>query len=426
MSLFAMTPAELASRLFLQLACILLACRAVGWFTSRVRQPYVIAEMVAGFLLGPSFFGWLAPGVNAWLFPEESMPALYVMSQLGLMLYMFCVGLEFRIDQLSRFGRAAMSITVAGITAPFLLGGGLALALLAYGGLFPETVTPLQAALFMAAAMSITAFPVLARIISERGIGGTSIGSLALAAGALNDAAAWMILSVVLSLFTGNSMLAAAALGGAVIYAAAMVAIRPLLKRLATRVAADGTVPPTVLIAMLALLATGAWFTESAGLHAVFGSFLLGVAVPRGPMADGVRGLIEPVATAAFVPLFFVYSGLNTQLGLLDSAAMWGIAAIILITACAGKGIACWGAARLAGWPSREAMAVATLMNTRGMVELILLNIGLQRGIITPTLFTMMVMMAIATTVMTGPLFSLLWERGAAEAPDSSKKAYVQ
>ena len=421
-----MTPAELASRLFLQLACILLACRAIGWFTSRARQPYVIAEMVAGFMLGPSFFGWLTPDISAWLFPQESMATLYVVSQLGLVLYMFCVGLEFRIDQLSRFGRAAMSITIAGMTAPFLLGGALAVALLAYGGLFPETVTLAQAALFMASAMSITAFPVLARIISERGIGGTAIGSLALAAGAMNDAAAWILLSVVLSLFTGNGLLAAAALGGAVIYAAAMVAIRPLLGRLAATVAADRSIPPMVLVALLALLAIGAWFTESAGVHAVFGAFLLGVAVPRGPMADGVRASIEPVATAAFVPLFFVYSGLNTRLGLLDSAAMWGIAAIILVTACVGKGVACWGAARLAGWPSREAMAVATLMNTRGMVELILLNIGLQRGIITPTLFTMMVMMAIATTVMTGPLFSLLWERGAEEAPDPAKKAYVQ
>jgi Kef-type K+ transport system membrane component KefB len=204
-----------------------------------------------------------------------------------------------------------------------------------------------------------------------------------------------------------------------------MVAIRPLLARVARNIEGRGALPSTVLIGMLALLATGAWFTEAAGVHAVFGAFLLGVATPRGAMADRLRGAIEPIATAAFVPLFFVYSGLNTQLGLVDSLPLWGIAALILFTACAGKGIACWGAARLAGWPSREAMAVATLMNTRGMVELILLNIGLQRGIITPTLFTMMVMMAIATTVMTGPLFSLLWERGADEAPDS-KRAYVQ
>jgi Kef-type K+ transport system membrane component KefB len=242
----------------------------------------------------------------------------------------------------------------------------------------------------------------------------------------MNDAAAWILLAFVLSMFTGNSLLAVATLAGVAIYIAALFAVRPLLQRMADRTAADGSVSATTLTTSLMMLASGAWFTETAGVHAVFGAFLLGVTVPRGRLADSLRELIEPVAKAVLVPLFFVYSGLNTQLGLLTSLFLWGIAGLILVTACVGKGVACWGAARLAGWPSREAMAVATLMNTRGMVELILLNIGLQRGIITPTLFTMMVMMAIATTVMTGPLFSLLWERGAHEAPDSSKKAYVQ
>jgi Kef-type K+ transport system membrane component KefB len=421
-----MTPAELASRLFLQLACILLACRAVGWFTSRVRQPFVIAEMIAGFLLGPSLLGWVAPDVSAWLFPPDAKPALYVVSQLGLVLYMFCVGLEFRADLLSRFGRAAASISAAGIVVPALLGGALAAGLMSQSGLFAPGVTTVQAALFMAAAMSITAFPVLARIISERGIGGTAIGSLALAAGAIDDAAAWILLAFVLSMFTGNSLLAIATLAGVALYIGAMFVVRPLLQRVADRTAAEGSLSPTTLTLLLTMLAFGAWFTEAAGVHAVFGAFLLGVTVPRGRLADGLRELIEPVTKAVLVPLFFVYSGLNTQLGLLSSLFLWAIAALIFLTACVGKGVACWGAARLAGWPSREAMAVATLMNTRGMVELILLNIGLQRGIITPTLFTMMVMMAIATTVMTGPLFSLLWERGAEAAPDSAKKAYVQ
>jgi Kef-type K+ transport system membrane component KefB len=421
-----MTNAELASRLFLQLACILLACGAVGWFTTRVRQPFVIAEMIAGFLLGPSLLGWLAPDVSAWLFPADAKPALYVISQLGLVLYMFCVGLEFRTDLLSRFGRAAASISAAGIVVPALLGGGLAIALLPRGDLFAAGVTPLPAALFMASALSITAFPVLARIISERGIGGTAIGSLALAAGAIDDAAAWILLAFVLSLFAGNALLAIASLTGVALYVGAMFAVRPVLQRMADRTAVEGALSAAVLTTLLMMLAFGAWFTEAAGVHAVFGAFLLGVAVPRGLLADRLRELIEPVTKAALVPPFFVYSGLNTQLGLLGSPVMWGIAALILVTACVGKGVACWGAARLAGWPSREAMAVATLMNTRGMVELILLNIGLQRGIITPTLFTMMVIMAIATTVMTGPLFTLLWERGTQHTGDASKTAYVQ
>lgn len=415
-----MTSGELASRLLLQLTCIVLACRAVGWFTSRVRQPYVIAEMVAGFLLGPSFFGWLAPGAQSWLFPAATMPVLFVVSQLGLVLYMFCVGLEFRVDLLQRFGRTAVAVSTAGIVAPFLLGGLLALGLAAHDGLFLSGVTPVHAALFMAAAMSITAFPVLARIISERGIAGTAIGSLSLAAGALDDAVAWILLAVVLSLVTGDAVLASAATAGALAYALFVtIGLRPLFCRLALSAHRDEGLAPRTLALMLALLATGAWFTDAAGVHAVFGAFLLGAAVPRGRLASGLRQAIEPVTTALVVPLFFVYSGLNTQLGLLDSAGLWGIAGVILLTACAGKGLACWGAARLSGAGQRDALGIATLMNARGMVELILLNIGLQRGLITPTLFTMMVLMAIATTVMTGPLFSLVWKRRDASFPES-------
>jgi Kef-type K+ transport system membrane component KefB len=415
-----MTSGELASRLLVQLTCILLACRGVGWFTSRVRQPYVIAEMVAGFLLGPSFFGRLAPDAKAWLFPDETMPVLFVVSQLGLVLYMFCVGLEVRVDLLRRFGRTAVAVSTAGIAAPFLVGGLLALGLVAHGGLFPPGVMPVHAALFMAAAMSITAFPVLARIISERGIAGTAIGSLALAAGALDDAAAWILLAVVLSLFTGNALLASAAVAGAFAYAVFVtIGLRPVLSRLALSAQSDRGVTPRTLTLMLALLVFGAWVTDAAGVHAVFGAFLLGTAVPRGNLASGLRQTIEPVTTALVVPLFFVYSGLNTQLGLLDSAALWGVAGVILLVACAGKGLACWGAARLSGADQRDALGIATLMNARGMVELILLNIGLQRGLITPTLFTMMVLMAIATTVMTGPLFSLVWKGRGAPVPGS-------
>lgn len=416
-----MSPADLASRLFLQLACILIACLVIGRFTARVRQPYVIAEMIAGFLLGPSLLGWAAPAAKDWLFPAPSMPVLFALSQLGLVLYMFCVGLEFRRDLMTRYGRTALAVSTAGIAGPFLLGGGLGLMLLNAGGLFAPGVTSVQAVLFMAASMSITAFPVLARIISERGIGGTAIGSLALAAGALGDAAAWILLAIVLSLFTGTAGLAAFAVGGAVLYAVAvLVGLRPVLERMAAAVDATDAVTPRVITIMLVLLAVGAWFTERAGLHAVFGAFLLGVAVPRGPLAEGLRRRIEPVTTSLLVPLFFVYSGLNTQLGLLTTGVLWGTAAVIFVTACVGKGLACWGAARLAGASPREAAAIATLMNARGMVELILLNIGLERGLITPTLFTMLVLMALATTIMTGPLLSFVWE-GRSAALDQGK-----
>jgi Kef-type K+ transport system membrane component KefB len=406
------SPGELASRLLVQAAAILLVCRAVGSLTRRIRQPQVVAEMVAGFLLGPSLLGAVAPPLEAWLFPRESMPVLYVLSQIGLVLYMFCVGLEFRLDLLRQHGRSAAAISIAGITGPLLLGGVLAIGLLRYPGLFPAAVTPAHAVMFIGAAMAITAFPVLARIISERGITGTAVGSLALAAGAIGDAAAWILLACVLASFTGNTMLAVAAVGGAAAYAIAIfTGARPIAARLAARAEREAAVSPAALASMLVMLALGAWFTDRAGVHSVFGAFLLGVAVPRGRLADGLRTAIEPLTTALLIPLFFVYSGLNTRLGLLNSGELWLIAALILLTACAGKGVSCWAAARLSGAGPRDALAVATLMNARGMVELILLNIGLERGLITPTLFTMLVLMALATTIMTGPLFSYVWER---------------
>jgi Kef-type K+ transport system membrane component KefB len=410
-----MSAPQLLSLLLLQIAAIVVVCRALGMLMRRIRQPQVIAEMIAGFLLGPSLLGAVAPAIEARLFPADSMPMLYVASQLGLVLYMFCVGIEFRLELVQRLGRTAATVSVAGIAGPMLLGGVLASYLLERPGLFPPAVVPMHAVLFVGAAMSITAFPVLARIISERRIGGTAVGTLALAAGAINDAAAWILLAFVLASFTGNTLLAIAAVAGAVLYAlAAIYGARPIATRLAAAAAAEGELPARVLGWLAVMLVLGAWFTEWAGLHAVFGAFVLGAVMPRGHFADSVRGAIEPLTTALLVPLFFVYSGLNTRLSLLDSSELWVIAGLIFLTACAGKGLSCWAAARLSGATNREALSLATLMNTRGMVELILLNIGLQRGLITPTLFTMMVLMAIATTVMTGPLLSLVWERSAA------------
>src|SRR5437899_12286517 len=213
-----MSDPALAALLFVQLIVVLAVCRGLGWIFARVRQPLVVAEMVAGFLLGPSLFGWAAPGVQGRLFPPESKHTLFVLSQIGLVLYMFCVGLEFRMDLVTRYRRRAIVVSAAGIIAPFALGGALAIGMLRFGGFFADHVQPFHAVLFLGAAMSITAFPVLARIISERGIAGTTIGSLALAAGAMDDAAAWIILAIVLSSFTGNATFALSAAGGALLY----------------------------------------------------------------------------------------------------------------------------------------------------------------------------------------------------------------
>ena len=405
-----MTDPALAAVLFIQFAIILAACRALGWAFARLRQPLVVAEMVAGFLLGPSFFGALLPSLQARVFPAASLHSLYVLSQIGLVLYMFSVGLEFRLDLVTRFRRRAFGVSAAGIAFPFVLGGLLALAMVGSGGFFTADVRPVHAVLFMGAAMSITAFPVLARIISERGIAGTTVGSLSLAAGAMDDAAAWVTFAIVLSSFTGNAALAVVAAGGAALYVAVVwLGVRRLLERLARSADRDDAVSSPVLVTVLCLLACGAWFTDYVGIHSVFGAFVLGVSMPRGVLARELRRAIEPLTMTLLVPLFFVYSGLNTRLLLLDSPALWAMTAIVFVTACAGKGLACWGAARLTGARPRHALAIATLMNARGMVELILVNLGRERGLITPTLFAMLVLMAIGTTVMTGPIFSEIW-----------------
>ena len=408
-----MTDSALAALLLVQLICILAVCRGLDRFFSRVRQPLVVAEMVAGFLLGPSFFGALLPQIQGRLFPPASLHSLFVLSQLGLVLYMFCVGLEFRVDLVTRYRRRAIGVSAAGIAAPFALGAVLAIVMLRAGGFFTEQVRPFHAVLFLGAAMSITAFPVLARIISERGIAGTTIGSLSLAAGAMDDAAAWIILAIVLSSFTGNATLAVAAAGGALLYVVVVFfGVRPFLRRLAAAADRDDALSTGSFATMLCLLACGAWFTDLAGVHSVFGAFVLGVSVPRGVLSRELRRSIEPLTMTLLVPLFFVYSGLNTHLTLIASWSLLAMTVAVFLTACAGKGLACWAAARLSGATSREAMAIATLMNARGMVELILVNLGLQRGLITPTMFAILVLMAIGTTVMTGPVFSLIWERG--------------
>lgn len=415
-----MTDTQLAALFFLQLGVILLVCRLVGWVGQRAGQPQVVGEMVAGFLMGPSLFGWLAPELQASLFPSQTLRIIFVVSQLGLVLYMFCVGLEFRSDLMIRHARRAAAVSIAGIAAPFALGGVLGLLLLRSGGFFTNEVQPFHAVLFVGAAMSITAFPMLARIIYERGIAGTALGTLALAAGAMDDAAAWIILAVVVGSFTGSSVLAISAAAGGLVYAIVVFTLgRSLLGRLNAAAEARGSIAPWMLATVLSALAFGAWFTDSVGIYAVFGAFMLGAAMPRGLLSREVQRLVEPMTATVLLPLFFIYSGLNTRLALVNSGWLWTVTLLVFLAACAGKGLACWLAARATGSTPRDALGVATLMNARGLMELILLNIALQRGLITPTLFTILVLMAIGTTLMAGPLFSLVYRKHVAATAGS-------
>jgi Kef-type K+ transport system membrane component KefB len=407
-----MTNLQLSIQFLLQLALILAACRLVGLVARRIGQAQVVAEMVTGFLLGPSLFGWLLPDLHAVVFPKAGMPVLYVVSQLALTLYMFTVGLEFNTALVRRDFRRATSVSIAGMAAPFVLGCLIAYPLFHRSSFFGANLTVAQAMLFVGAAMSITAFPVLARIINERGLTGTALGSLALAAGATNDAAAWLILAIVVGSVSGNMGVAALAAVGMVAYVVAVVALRrPILVPLARQADDDGRVSQVVLSVVLLILMLGALVTEVVGVHAVFGAFVLGAAFPRGALSRELQRLIGPVTSTLLVPLFFVYSGLNTRITLLNSATLWIVAGAVFVAACVGKGVACWLAARLSGADNRDAMGLGTLMNARGLMELVLLNIGLERGLITPTLFTMLALMAIGTTLMTYPIFGLVYRR---------------
>ena len=405
-----MTPFDLSVLFFLQLAVILAACRIVGIIFKRLGKSQVVSEMITGVLLGPSLLGWVSPEFSAYLFPPESKPILFSVCQLGLVLYMFLIGVEFNVDLIKSRIRSAASVSLAGILVPFALGGLIAFYLASDTNLFSEKTTQTQAMLFMGAAMSITAFPMLARIIFEQGLTKTSIGTLTLAAGAVDDAVAWCVLAVVLASFQNDFSLAVYAIGGGITFAiVTLTIIKRLLLPLGRMVEAAGDMSQGMLICVLMLAMLGAWFTDLIQIYAVFGAFIMGTAMPRGKFASELHRMIYPLTTALLLPVFFIYSGLNTKIGLVNTPYLWALTGIILVAAIIGKGGACYAAARLSGEKHRDAMAVGTLMNARGLMELIILNIGLQRGIIEPALFTIMVLMAVITTLMTTPIFERIY-----------------
>jgi Kef-type K+ transport system membrane component KefB len=411
-----MNNVHLAVQFFIQLAVILLFCRLVGAIALRLGQPQVVAEMVAGVLLGPSLFGLLWPEAQHWLFPwdttqkmRDTQSYLFPASQLGLALYMFVVGMEFRIDIVRRRLKSSIAVSFAGMLTPFVLGAALAWIFFYYTDLFPKKTSLIEAMLFLGASMCITAFPMLARIIHFKKLTGTTMGTVALGAGAMDDATAWCLLAVVLASFEKNWSHALVNISGGVAYVAfTLLVVRPLLVRAKEWLAKDGTLTEAGLVVALALMSLGAWFTDLIGLHAVFGAFVMGAAMPRGVVVRDIVGRIQPLTVALLLPLFFTYSGLNTRIGLLNTGFLWLMCGAVLVAAVLGKGVACWLAARATGIPNREALGIGTLMNARGLMELIIINIGLQRGIISEGLFATLVIMAVITTLMASPLFERL------------------
>ena len=395
--------------LLLQVALILTLGRVMGTLALRLRQPKVVGEMLAGIMLGPSLLGWFAP----WVFPSASIPLLNVLAQMGVILFLFLIGLELDVQQIRQRGRAVLLISQASILVPFA--GGALLCWYLYTQLFAQVPHRFATiALFMGAAMSITAFPVLARILSERGLTRSSLGSIAIACAAVVDVLGWCALAFVVAYARAQGWGPGLITGGlASLYVLVMLyLVKPQLNRLETLYERPGQSSQTVLAMVLVLAIVSAAATEWIGIHALFGAFLMGVVMPKGArFSRMVREKLEDLTVIFLLPIFFAYAGLRTQIGLLASGHLWLLTGLIIAVACLGKFGGSALAARLSGLNWREASAIGVLLNTRGLMELVILTIGLDMGVITPTVFAMMVIMALVTTAMTTPVLHWVYPR---------------
>ena len=401
-----MTAAGPLAVLLLQITTILVIAKFTAALVARAGQPAVVGEMLGGILLGPSFFGWLWPSVHRALFPPETIATLQLLSQIGVILFMFLVGCELDLTRVTRNARTAVVVSYAGIAAPLLL--GIALSWAIFREFAPPDVPFLRFALFVGTAMSVTAFPVLARILAERRLTATVLGATAISCAAVDDVTAWCMLSVVVAIANaaGFSTAAITIVVVAAFAAVMLLVIRPQVARAAGQPQWSGE---GAFAAALIFAFASALVTETIGVHAIFGAFLAGVVVAANP---GVRALVGTrvyaFASTMLVPLFFASAGLRTELSLLADARSWLVCAAIVAVAVAGKLGGASLAARWTGMSWRDSVTLGVLMNTRGLMELIVLNVGYDLGILSPALFSMMVVMALVTTGMTAPLLSLL------------------
>jgi Kef-type K+ transport system membrane component KefB len=398
--------------LTMQIVVIVGVSRLAGSVLARFGQPRVVGEMAAGLLLGPSVLGRLAPSLSAALFPAASLGFVNAISQVGLLLFMFLVGLELDPAHLRRRGRAALLTSHASIVAPFLLGTALALGV--YSRLAPTGVAFTPFALFMGAAMSVTAFPVLARILADRGMTTTPLGALAIVCAAVGDVTAWCILAAVVMIArsSGIESLAFTLAGTAVYLAVMLVVVRPLLARVAERAVRPRSSPQGSLAIVMLVALTSAWVTERIGIHAMFGAFVVGALLPpSGALAELLSARLRDLMIVLLLPLFFAFTGLRTTVSLIAGGWLWLVCALVLLVAVAGKLGGTAVGARASGMPWRGALSLGALMNTRGLMELVILNVGLDIGVLSPTLFAMMVAMALVTTALTTPLLDLLTSR---------------
>jgi Kef-type K+ transport system membrane component KefB len=393
-------------KLVLQLTVILAVCRIVGSLFRKFGQPRVVGEMFAGILLGPSLLGWIAPATSAYLFPPHSLGFLNALAQIGVVVFMFLVGLGINPKELKNHGHAAVLTSHVSITAPFVLAAFLALYL--YPRLSDDSVAFTSFALFMGSAMSVTAFPVLARILMERGLLHSRLGTVAIASAAVDDVTGWCILAyiVVLARSSHNGTSIWTTIGGITIFALFMIyGVRRLLAGMEASYHRWGGLSENRLAFMLLLMFGSALCTEWLGLHLLFGAFLMGAIMPKGEkFVQYLLDRFETVTVTLLLPLFFAFTGLRTNIGLVKGGEMWMYCGLIVLVATVGK----LGGSTLASWltgmPLREAAGLGTLMNTRGLMELVILDIGLDIKVISPALFSMMVVMALVTTFMATPL----------------------
>jgi Kef-type K+ transport system membrane component KefB len=396
---------------FIALAVIIVMARLLGAAFALLNQPAVIGEVIAGLLLGPSLLGRVAPDLAAFVLPAQIAPFLGILSQVGVVLYMFLVGAELDFSLVKNRTHTTIAISHASIVVPFLLGSTLALAL--YPRLSSSDVPFTVFALFCGVSMSVTAFPVLARILTDRGIQKTRLGTIALTCAAVDDVSAWCLLALVVSIAKTEAGAALWTLALSLIYVAVMLlVVRPLLGRLVRWQEKRGSLTRTTLAAVFVLLLASAGFTEAIGIHGVFGAFALGAIIPHdSALARELKVRLEDIVLVLLLPAFFAYPGLRTQVGLVSGAGEWLLCLIIIAVASVGKFGGSLVAARLTGLGWRESASLGILMNTRGLVELIVLNIGLDLRVISPRLFAMLVLMALVTTVATTPVLHLLSRR---------------
>jgi Kef-type K+ transport system membrane component KefB len=413
--------ADTLLHVLLALVVVILAARACGALCKRLHQPPVIGEVIAGILLGPSLLGRVAPAATSYLLPPQVAPFLSVIAQIGVILFMFLVGLELDTDQLKHKTHATVAISHASILVPFVLGATLALWL--YPELSSSDVPFTVFALFLGVSLSVTAFPVLARILTDRGIQKTHMGIMALTCAAVDDVTAWCLLAFLMAVAKAQASSAIVTFGLTGLYLGFMLVVaRPLVVRAVCAMELRKSVSQTAVAVVVVGLLLSTLATEAAGIHAIFGAFMLGAIIPHDSrLARDLTHKLEDLVVVLFLPAFFAFTGMRTQIGLVHGASQWLLCGVILATASIGKFGGSFVAARIAGLGNRDAASLGILMNTRGLMELVVLNLGLDLHILSPTLFAMLVIMAVVTTFTTTPILHLLTRDAPAPGAEPAK-----